>query len=185
MIRAYLTGEQNEWDLNLGCLAAAYRATPNESSKMTPNLLMLGKEVRLPAEIAFGSTAMSGESVSSYGEYVEKLKTNMQRANEFCRKYLKESAKRQTDFYDHRQLLHKYDKGDLVWFLQATRKETICPKLQMPYAGPFLVKEKLSNQNYILQFAKDGSTKVVHHNKLKPYMGNSPPTWIVRAKKSL
>ena len=65
MIRAYLTGEQNEWDLNLGCLAAAYRATPNESSKMTPNLLMLGKEVRLPAEIAFGSTAMSGESVSS------------------------------------------------------------------------------------------------------------------------
>ena len=185
MIRAYLTGEQNEWDLNLGCLAAAYRATPNESSKMTPNLLMLGKEVRLPAEIAFGSTAMSGESVSSYGEYVEKLKTNMQRAHDFCRKYLKESAKRQSDIYDHRQLLHKYDKGDLVWFLQATRKETICPKLQMPYAGPFLVKEKLSNQNYILQFAKDGSTKVVHHDKLKPYMGNSPPTWIVRTKKAL
>ena len=106
---------------------------------------MLNKEVRLPTERAFGSTAMSGESVSSYGEYVEKLKTNMQRAHEFCRKYLKESAKRQTDIYDHRQLLHKYDKGDLVWFLQATRKETICPKLQMPYAGPFLVKEKLSN----------------------------------------
>ena len=118
-------------------------------------------------------------------ENIGKLKANMQRAHEFCRKYLKENAKRQTDIYDHRQLLHKYDKGDLVWFLQATRKETICPKLQMPYAGPFLVKEKLSNQNYILQFAKDGSTKVVHHDKLKPYMGNSPPTWIVRAKKAL
>ena len=114
MTRAYLTGEQNEWDLNLGCLAAAYRATANESTKMTPNLLMLGREVRLPAEVAFGSTTMSGESVSSYGEYVEKLKANMQRAHNFYRKYLKESAKRQTDIYDHRQLLHKYDKGDLV-----------------------------------------------------------------------
>ena len=28
MIKAYLQGEQENWDLNLGCLAAAYRATP-------------------------------------------------------------------------------------------------------------------------------------------------------------
>ena len=185
MIRAYLTEEQNEWDLNLGCLAAAYRATPNESSKMTPNLLMLGKQVRLPAELAFGSSTMTNESVSSYGEYVEKLKANMQRAHELCRKYLRDSAKRQTDIYDHRQLLYKYSKGDLVWFLQATRKETVCPKMQMPYAGPFLVTERLSNQNCLLQFAKDGNSKDIHHDKLKPYLGNSPPKWIVKAKESL
>lgn len=185
MIRAYLTGEQNEWDLNLGCLAAAYRATPNETTKMTPNLLMLGKQVRLPAEVAFGSSTVSNEKVFSYGEYVEKLKSSMQRAHELCRKYLKDSAKRQTEIYDHRQLLHKYNKGDLVWFLQAKRKETVCPKLQMPYAGPFLVTERLNNQNYLLQFSKEGNSKVIHHDKLKPYLGNSPPKWIVKAKQTL
>ena len=185
MIRAYLTGEQNNWDLNLGCLAAAYRATPNESTKLTPNLLMLGKEVRLPAEIAFGSSTVSNETVSSYGEYVEKLKSRMQSAHKLCRKHLKENAKRQTDIYDQKQVLHKYEKGDLVWFLQPVRKETVCPKLQMPYSGPFMIKERLNNQNYLLLFSKDNNTKVIHHDKLKPYLGNSPPKWIVKAKESL
>ena len=47
MIKAYLKNEQTDWDLHLGCLAAAYRSTPHESSQMTHNLLMLGREVRL------------------------------------------------------------------------------------------------------------------------------------------
>ena len=55
MIKAYLKGQQRDWDLHLSCLAAAYRATIHESTGMTPNLLMLGREVRLPAELMFGS----------------------------------------------------------------------------------------------------------------------------------
>ena len=38
---------------------------------------MLGKEVRLPAEIAFGSSTTREETISSYGEYVSKLKSKM------------------------------------------------------------------------------------------------------------
>ena len=55
MIRAYLCDEQDEWALHLGCLAGAYRATPHETTKMTPNLLTMGREVRLPAELLCGS----------------------------------------------------------------------------------------------------------------------------------
>ena len=74
MIRSYLK-DQEDWDLNLGCLASAYRASPNETTGVTPNLLMLGKEVRIPAEIVFGSATVTGkESVSSYSLYVERLK---------------------------------------------------------------------------------------------------------------
>ena len=43
MIKAYLCGEQKEGDLHLGCLAGAYRATPNEAIKMTPNLLTMDR----------------------------------------------------------------------------------------------------------------------------------------------
>ena len=35
MIKAYFCGEQTKWDLHLGCLAGAYRATPNESTRLT------------------------------------------------------------------------------------------------------------------------------------------------------
>ena len=36
MIKAYVKGEQENWNLNLGCLAAAFRVTPSASSKFTP-----------------------------------------------------------------------------------------------------------------------------------------------------
>ena len=54
MIKAYLRGEQRQWDLHLGCLAGAYRATPNESTRMTPNLFTISREVRLPEELVSG-----------------------------------------------------------------------------------------------------------------------------------
>ena len=71
IIKAYLCGKQEEWYLHLGCLAGAYRATPNESTGMTPHLLTQGREVRLPAELVFGSTNTSDEEITSYGDYVD------------------------------------------------------------------------------------------------------------------
>ena len=40
MMQAYLCDEREEWDLHLGCLAGAYRATPREATKMTPIFLL-------------------------------------------------------------------------------------------------------------------------------------------------
>ena len=79
MIKAYLCGEQKEWDLHLGCLAGAYRATPNEVTKMTPNFLTMGREVRQPAELVFGSTnSFDGEDITLYGDFVDVLRARMQ-----------------------------------------------------------------------------------------------------------
>ena len=70
MIKAYLKGEQNEWDRNLGCLAGAYRATVHDSTGMTPNLLMLGREVRLPSEIMYRDHKVDDVDNTTYGDYV-------------------------------------------------------------------------------------------------------------------
>jgi hypothetical protein len=51
MIKSYLPGEQTNWDINLGYLAGAYRSSSNESTGLTRNLMMLGREVTLPFEI--------------------------------------------------------------------------------------------------------------------------------------
>ena len=74
MIKAYLCGEQKDWDLYLGCLAGAYRATPNESTKMTPHLLTMRREVRLPAELMHRSaTTFDGKDITSYGDYEARI----------------------------------------------------------------------------------------------------------------
>ena len=184
MIRAYLKGEQTDWDLNLGCLGAAYRSTPQESTGMTPNLLMLGREVRIPAEITFSnSSATTGENVSSYGEYVEKLKENMQKAHDIARQNLHAATKKQKDIYDLRQLTHIYQQGEVVWYLNVNRKEGVCPKLQMPYDGPAIIVKKLSILDYVIQIDASGKLRVLHHNRLKPYTSDHKPKWILRALK--
>ena len=62
-------GGQEDWDLNMGCLAAASPAASSSSSVFT--LLMLGREVRIPAELRSGRVCDSeGQSVNYYGEYV-------------------------------------------------------------------------------------------------------------------
>ncbi|KAH3700363.1 hypothetical protein DPMN_075339 [Dreissena polymorpha] len=45
MVRAYIVGEQKEWNQLSACLAAAYRSTPHRSTKCSSNLLALGREV--------------------------------------------------------------------------------------------------------------------------------------------
>ena len=68
IIRAFIDGKQNNWDLYLGCLAGAYRSSLHESTGYTPNMLMLGREVRIPVDLLFEQPKHPGVS---YGEFVE------------------------------------------------------------------------------------------------------------------
>ena len=113
MIKAYLKGEQRNWDKQLGCLVAAYQGTIHESTGLTPYLMMLGRETRMLAEVMFGQH--SHESNEIYGEYVHKLKERMQHAHDVARTHLHDSAKRQKQIYDVKVKANLYEVGDLVW----------------------------------------------------------------------
>ena len=176
-----MAGEQRDWDLHLGCLAGAYRATPNESTKMTPNLLTMGRELRLPGELIFGSTnGYDGEHITTYGDYVEILRARMQHAHEMARKYKSATAKRSKELYDSKVAFHRYSVGDVVWCLIG-----ISPKLEVGFEGPFVVIKKLSELDYISQLDRDGVEKSVHHKNLKPYEGDNAPRWVEKVRKQL
>ncbi|KAK3582811.1 hypothetical protein CHS0354_035749 [Potamilus streckersoni] len=101
MIKAYLRGEQEDLDLHLDSLAAAYPATPHESTGLTPNLLMLGREVRLPVELAFGyARNQTGGNFISYGEYVL-IRERMHHAHQVANIYsLQRDTKRIMNYKD-------------------------------------------------------------------------------------
>ena len=185
MIKAYLKGQQREWDRNLGCLAAAYRATVHESTGLTPNLLMLGREVRLPAEVMFGSSTNRDCEISTYGEYVDILKSRMQHAHDVARKHLESAAKRHKDTYDAKLAFHQYKVGDFIWFLTDGGQLHIAPKLRCPYEGPYLVVERHNSLNYTIQLDAQGRKRVVHHNRLKPYLGDINLKWAKTAIKKV
>ena len=185
MIKAFLCGEQENWDLNLGCLAAAYRASPHESTGVTPNLLMLGREVRLPAELMYGGTCNYNHAVQRYGDYVEHLKERMQHAHDVARKHLSVTAKRQAEIYDSKLVIYHYKVGDAVWVEQTSVKPGLSPKLQPTYRGPCLIVQKYNDLVYRVQLSKSRLFQVLHHNKMKPYEGNNIPRWLAREKRSI
>ena len=185
MIKAFLADEQEDWDLHLSCLAGAYNATPHESTKMTPNLLTMGREVRLPANVVYGHKEVMYDDVPSKAEFVANVQEKMWHAQELARRYLGCSSKRSKEMYDAKLSFHPYKVGDIVWFLQESRKVGVCPKLEKTYDGPFVIKQKMSDLNFLLQMDANGQERLVHHNKLKLYEGQCPPKWVSRVSKSL
>lgn len=166
-------------------LAAAYRASPNASTGLTPNLLMLGKEVRLPAELMFGSSTTNSEHITSYGEYVDQLKSRLQKSHNVARKYLETYSKRQKDMYDTNAFTYGYKTGDVVWCLNESRKPGISPKLQPAYYGPCVITEKIDDLRFKVQSEQRQVPIVMNHNKLKIYEGQNTPHWIKTLVKKL
>ena len=75
MIKSYLKSQKHNWDQHLGCLATTYQVTPHESTGTTPNLLMFGREVRMPIEVISGvSKNPNQEDVTSFGDYADTLR---------------------------------------------------------------------------------------------------------------
>ena len=184
MVKSYLKGQQEDWDRHLGCLAGAYRATVHESTGYTPNMLMLGREVRLPAEIMYASPT-TGEDISSYGEYVDKVRSRLEKAHEVAREFLGKNAKRQKEHYDAKSLLNSYAPGDMVWYGSPTTDLNLAPKLRKSFIGPVVIIKKYNALTYLIQVDSKKTQKVVHHNKLLPYRGSEKPKWIVAARKQL
>ena len=132
MIKAYLKGEQENWDLNLGCLAAAFRATPSALTKFTPNMLMFGREVRIPGEIRCGIALDSTcRPVNSYGEYVDRLCARMQVAHDIAREHLGKATVRHKYTHDVKIEHNRYENGESVWYLHEKRVPGISKNSQL------------------------------------------------------
>ena len=112
MIKCFIKGEQDKWDLHLGCLAGAYRQTRHESTGLSPKMMMLGREVRSAAEIQYGMRAYK-----SYGQpasYVQSV-PKMQHAHDLARMRLSTVTQRRKALYDQKVQLQNNTKL-VIWF---------------------------------------------------------------------
>ncbi|CAG2193223.1 unnamed protein product [Mytilus edulis] len=114
MIKSYLSGEQTDWDLSLGCLAGAYRSTPNESTGLAPNLLMFGREITLALEVTLGTSQCVSNDLLTPGEFVQNSKRRLEKAHIVARKHLANNAQRRKNYYDDKDNLVTYQNFEKV-----------------------------------------------------------------------
>ncbi|CAG2200977.1 unnamed protein product [Mytilus edulis] len=179
MIKSYLRGEQTNWDLNLRCLASAYRACPHDTTSLTPNVMKLGREIRFPYKLTREGTEFVSETEQgTWGNHALKVRERLQKAHHVARKHLEVNLRKRKDHYDVKANLVQYQKFDKVWYLNETRREGSCFKLQPLFLGPCLIVIRYNDINYQIQIDAKGTKKVVNHNKLKPNKGTNTLKWI-------
>jgi hypothetical protein len=168
--------KHQQWDRMLPYVVAAYRRSVHESSGVTPNLMVYGRETKMPLDLVVGSPP---EVPKCPFAYVAEIKSNLQQAHDFARKQLKISAKKQKIHYDRyagkERLL---SVGETVWYYY--------PPWAQKLSNPWIkcIVRKILDQApaaacYEVQQGEYTRPKLAHIDQLKYYEGDEPiiPWW--------
>ena len=167
-------GNQRDWDDQLPFCTAAYRNSPQESTGETPNMLMFGREVTLPTDLAMPPSP-DDEHIKT--DYAASLRDVMQEVHEKARRHLKEAGCRQKKNYDRKSTTVKFEEGTFVWLRKRTREKGLTPKLQPRWLGPYLIVTRMSDVTFRVQLTPRSHPIVVHADRMKKYEGQNRPTW--------
>ena len=115
-IRCYLTDKIYRWDEHVATLRMGLLAAVNRSTRFTPNMLLLGREVCMPEEILFGLRNVNsmGQPPANYlKELIDKINTASIAAGSNLR-MAQHHQKR--DYYTRAPVRERtFDVGDLVY----------------------------------------------------------------------
>jgi transposase InsO family protein len=176
MISIYTNGEEKLWDRHLPFIMAAYRCARHESTGLTPNLMIFGRENKLPWHLVVGHPdAASGKDSSD--EYVSALRTTFEKIFKIAREHLKNTVEVRKRRYDVGTSTLKLCAGQPVWLHDRTVKPGHCPKLTAPWKKGWVVTRVIDNITYKISKSADGPHRIVHIDRLLPYEGSNPPKW--------
>ena len=174
MLTTLVNEAQNDWNDLLPFVMMAYRSSVHESTKCTPNLLMLNHETNLPIDLMIGAPP---ETPACPIQYVEWVRDAAEHAFEFVQRNLKTSAERQKKLYDRKSGSPKFKIGDSVWRYSPPRAKL---KFGKGWEGPYLVVQRVNPLCYKIQKGQNYRSIVVHVNHLKLYEGSKPvKSWLM------
>ena len=183
MIAVYTSENQTDWDVYLHMLTAAYRSCTHETTGYTPNLLMLGREVHLPIEVALGARA-DPQPYQGESQYVAQLQDKLLGIYQLVRNSCKMQLPKKDN--DSRIASKTYKVGDLVYYHDITRTVGKSPKLKSDiWKGPFVVVKKFSDILFEIKAHTLGKSKILHFNRLKPYISDSIPEIVQKLRKNI
>jgi len=177
MLGKVVADHQRDWDTRLSFVMAAYRASRHNSTGYSPNLLTLGREARAPVDVVLDLPDPNGPH-ETYDSYVEKLQSRMKEAYIHVRQEIGHAAERNKRYYDLRVRPRKYEVGDWVYYFNPRHYKGRQDKWSRKYSGPFLVVAVTSSVNVIIQRSPKAKKFVVHIDKVKPFLSETPTSWL-------
>jgi len=167
MLRAFVSYEQDEWDLLLPAAEFAYNNAEQSSTKFSPFKLNYGKDPLVPASLF----QPNDTNVPSVTEFLEKQATNLK----FAKDQLIRAQESQEKYANKFRRDDEFEVGEEV--LVATthiklpvEKKKTTRKFSPRFAGPFKIIKKISSTAYKLELPPASRAHPVFHiSQLRRY----------------
>jgi len=176
MLGKVVSEHQRDWDTYLPFVMAAYRASRHESTSYSPNYLVLGRENRAPIDIVLAIP--SEDSAETYDGYVEKMSERLREAYKLVSEHIGQAAERNKKYYDLRVRPQKYAVGNWVYYFNPRHYQGRQDKWSRKFIGPMLVTRVMPPVNVQLQKSRNARPFITHIDKLKPFYGEAPRSWL-------
>ena len=174
-VAMFVENHQRDWDVKLPLLLMAYRTAVHSSTKYTPACIMMGRELRIPVDLTFGSP--EAKTVENYSQYAHDLQEKLEIIHEFARKNLEFNYDKMEARYNTDLSAGILEEGTLVWLFNPRKKKGRSPKLVRPWEGPYIVMKRINDLVYRIRRNPLGKPKVVHRNRLWKYQGSQSELW--------
>lgn len=169
LLRAFCVELDRDWEEGLPWLMLAAREAVQDSTGFSPNDLVFGHVVRGPLAV-LKDNLVSLDAPTNLIDYVNGFRHRLYTAGCLAREKLQLAQKSMKAHYDRHTKLQVFSPGDQVLAL----KPLVYSPFQAKYSGPFTVKERVSDLNYLLSTpGRRKSTQLYHVNLLKPYYQRS------------
>ena len=87
------------------------------------NEMMLGRKVRLPTDLMYGTLNEKSLESRNSTEFISNLRTYLDCAHELAREHIKNASEKQKWYYDYRTHIKTYKTGDADGYM--TQKEKL------------------------------------------------------------
>ena len=110
----FLQGKQRRWDEYLPVLGMDLQATVNRRIGFTPDMLQLGREVNMPADVIL-NFPQAEQLPLTQEEYLQKMLSRLQEVQHQAQQHLQQVQLTQKKYYDLKARSHRFSEGDLVY----------------------------------------------------------------------
>ena len=168
VLKGLVNREMDDWDEQCDFVCHAYNSTVHASTNCSPNLLVFGEDLIMPADLVFGVVGRNPDLPCQI-LFVEALKEQFKNAYELVRIELEKNASWQKTGYDTNLKERRYQIGDLVGRFH---EPLVGIKLSDNWDGPWTITQKISDNTVLMRDA-NGRNQKSCVDRLKPWKGRA------------
>ncbi len=146
MLSMFVDDNHQNWDEQLPYVMMAYRAAEHETTGLSPNMVMLGRETTTPLDILYEMPPPITPLPAN--KWVWELKERLETAHRFVRQNTGQAMLRQKRYRDRQLSYETFQPGDNVYVYFPVKKVGLSSKLTSFWKGPYQVREQLSDVLY-------------------------------------